>query len=602
MEDKRKKILFGVLYTILSFFLISFSGETQTTPVWQEPTCDPATNPEDCLMAAPLNTSVDAQTKEGPLTISSSLSVNSIQSIDNNITIAADGTIKLDSAVQINGSLILPTALPTAQLGSIYWDSTSSELKVYNGAVWQGTAVNVDNLVKKTGDTMTGTLNIDTSGIALNANSTGDVGVKGCYQGKNCGSLGTTSWSGLFEKSVYTDYDMVGNRFIPRRTQDSLYPYVREIINSDDKIEFNGTTYIVYDMAFDGTYMWAKAAGAGGKILKIRPSDLKVIYAYDVPYSGPKGSIIATGTKIIFNDNYLCQTYALDKESGSVTKIYETAYSSSCDDDIIYTGTGSGDGLIWMSDYSPRRLHYFNEDGTINGEIDIGASGWECFSPHDLAFDGENIWAACQEGGRILKMDKDCRDTSCTDKTVYNIYAYANSADQMLFDGTYFWVSFKGAGSFRFARIDFNACDAITKECGADAAILYEIPQGVDDIEYDGANVWVINKDTQQLYVIPAYGGSMFSPYSIPRASNNSFLSFDGTNIWESSYDGTTSVINLWATGNGGYGVSSPTHFQGIMMTSAAGNLYCAYVSGSPLTWTFAASGTADFDKYCNND
>ncbi|MBI2415299.1 MAG: hypothetical protein HYV33_01400 [Candidatus Kerfeldbacteria bacterium] len=145
---------------ILSTVLPQLAGAA----VWQEPTCDPSTDPSACNIAVPLNVSSSAQTKQGALTVVGSLTVN------NGFTLAG-------------GLLSLPDNSVTDPMvsdnltASIFHSGGSTDAVDLNSTEVSGTlsAVAVEDIwVNVIGDTMSGKLliqNNSSTGIEVQTGS-----------------------------------------------------------------------------------------------------------------------------------------------------------------------------------------------------------------------------------------------------------------------------------------------------------------------------------------------------------------------------------------------------------------------------------------------
>ncbi|MFA6028066.1 MAG: hypothetical protein WC752_04020 [Patescibacteria group bacterium] len=644
MEVKKEKLILAA--TILFCFFFSFQKINAQT--WVEPTCDPTADPSTCDMAPPLNTSDDDQIKTGSLTIGtgSAINVETLQALTSSadLSIQTDGTIYLGTSSATNtvrgklnvqnGSLILPqgTSTPVVGIeGKIYWNSSTDKMFVYTGSAWKE-IYSDDQWVNTTGDNMTGKLDINaaTTGLKVTSSASpaveiqaGAVGlysnggtssIVACASGKNCAHLGTTSWSGYFTNSTLTDYDSVGNKFLPKKAQQSLYPYIIEPIRRDATIQFlrPGPYYNVHNAVFDGTYVWAKAVNQSTStlaLLKIRPSDLQVLYADPLASSAPSeyGPIVSTNQYIAMVNQSTCKVYLTDKDTGLLKYTYSPAVAVGQCNDMIYADSISGtDNIFWMTDNIQNRLHYFNEKMTVSGSIDtttIVSGG--CQDPNGLAYDGTYIWMACQSNStkRIIKINKNCRVGSCTAEWYYTGVKNHN----LLYDNTYLWVGNIGpSATINLGKLNPNDCvGAPTNTCTFTQE--FEVPNTISDMQFDGTNIWAVNESVKKIYIIPAYGSTVYQrDASCSGGSGRCYLTFDGTNMWESWINLSTGVksgINVWSTSNGNYGVSGPNHFSGIIVTDSAGTAFCAFASTTAgvTSWNFSPVGTVNFDTYCNN-
>ncbi|MFH0819075.1 MAG: hypothetical protein V1898_03730 [Patescibacteria group bacterium] len=117
MFSRWKLILLVIMVGVFIFVKAPIDAET-----WQEPTsgCSPASDPSSCNISAPLNTSIDNQTKDGSLSIGGDLSTSG------NLTVTGNASASLLTAstyvytpkVTGNGVLILNSTSGIVNFGS----------------------------------------------------------------------------------------------------------------------------------------------------------------------------------------------------------------------------------------------------------------------------------------------------------------------------------------------------------------------------------------------------------------------------------------------------------------------------------------------------
>lgn len=102
--------------------------------------------------------------------------------------------------------------------GALYFNTTSEEMKIYTGSAWVAAYVSGAGFVSKTGDTMTGTLNLPSNGLTVGANQ---LAVSG-------GNVGIGTSSPAAKLDVTGDIqDSIGNvRDVPQNTQTGAYTLV----------------------------------------------------------------------------------------------------------------------------------------------------------------------------------------------------------------------------------------------------------------------------------------------------------------------------------------------------------------------------------------
>ena len=477
-----------------------------------------------------------------------------------------------------------------------------------------------------------GTVGYSTNEIGVYGNvaSTGEAGVQGCHDEESCGYLGYESvnsgivYGGYFEDSAVVEKDMSANKFLPTGEQLSLNPYIQQAIMSREVIHESYYNYRVqiYNMMYDGTYLWAGivtrplvVTGPPADqfyLLKMRGSDMGVVHTYigAINMSGG-GQIVDLGRNIAIGNNSTvdCTVWFLNKNN-PVDNHYQYSPSTPAEGDcrgLVYDGS-----RLWMTDALIEKIHYINFDQDLSavtdGELDSVITA-NCVDPRDIVFDGENIWAVCHDAlqtgngtvnGEILKFHKSCYMGASHPSCSYKLYdARGRKPNKLLYDNTHFWVSYDEL----LSTTDLRKLELNEDTDHLDIVQEFNIGFGIQDMEFDGTNIWAVRPAQDQVAIIPAHGE--VSSYETRTKDAPEYLEFDGSFMWQSSsYDnGRGYELNKWSTSNGTQGVSHPQHYQGIILTAEDNTLLCAVIdtSGPSPAWNYysAASDPSYFRLYC---
>ena len=155
-------------------------------------------------------------------------------------------------------------------------------------------------------------------------------------------------------------------------------------------------------------------------------------------------------------------------------------------------------------------------DGVILGSFATG------HIPHAVAFDGGNIWVSNAGDGSITELRA---SDGAFLASVATGYAYANG---ILYDGESIWVACGGG---------------LTKIRPSDATIIGHYVTGivVEDVAFDGANVWVTDQSTRTATKVRASDGVILGSYTV--AGTAVGITYDGANMWVATSGKTLTKI-----------------------------------------------------------
>lgn len=153
--------------------------------------------------------------------------------------------------------------------------------------------------------------------------------------------------------------------------------------------------------------------------------------------------------------------------------------------------------------------------------------------PLDMAFDGFNIWVACES--TVIKVNPNT--AAITPYTGFE----TDFPDSITFDGTYMWVS-RGAGGGGVRKVDLNGNILLTLSTGSEAG----------GSVFDGVNLWVPNISGNSVSVIrvcDSLGNPVASPFVLTTLTGNglnapSDTAFDGERVAVVNSSGNS--VSLW--------------------------------------------------------
>ena len=493
-------------------------------------------------------------------------------------------------------------------------------------------------------------------GTTAALSSTGYGGVKGCYKGGNCGTLGTSRQAGVFEGDTYAWGDVIGSKFLPTNMQYSPYPYLQKIVDTRDELFFykalsdpTPNTYQVLDMVWDGSYMWMAAETSGAPtnpfvVLKARKEDLEITDIIDnASYStfNPV-DMVDTGEYLGFVDEntiapFSCNMLLVDKAKMTISDFFRLAHPTGCEN-IVSDGTNliipAPTADAGFGEYGDKIYLFSIDNLELYSYIDFSDNSLVCHNPTYTFYDGYNLWASCSTiaGSEIPNAIIKITGYSCTygsppcTVTGYELYNDLLNIDKLFYDGGYLWVTYTAPTpgvleSAPLRKLDpdhTHISDGKTYLNVAKSFAGTDVQYGITDIDFDGANIWLSNFSTRQLHVIPAYG-----PDDIENAisvDGTLLLEYDGMNMWNSFTSGAYSYdangINIWSTSNGSFNTESNSKtYKGIRMTGLkmiatppdppppTTEKYCLVVDdsgGSPYLRLFSKSAeSTNYNKYC---
>lgn len=160
---------------------------------------------------------------------------------------------------------------------------------------------------------------------------------------------------------------------------------------------------------------------------------------------------------------------------------------------------------------------------TINGRMTVTAHfapyqyGIATYSvgsnPHDMAFDGANLW--------VLNSDNTVTKLSASDGTVVGTYSVGSST-AMVFDGVSIWLADSNTATVTRLNVSDGSVVA-TYSTGSVG--------GLNDIAFDGSNIWVTSQ-ADCVMKLNASDGSVEGKYSVA-VGNPGRIAFDGSgNVW----------------------------------------------------------------------
>lgn len=181
----------------------------QVTAAWQNPTCDPNTNPDSCNAAAPINVSAAAQTKNGPLTVTVNTGTNALT-----VNTGSTGS-PVALAINSAGAGYGINVANSATSGALVINSTgASTAATINQNQTGGTGLKVQVAGSTGGTALSGTSTTSTTGLGVvglgsgagvyGSGQTNGVGVSGRGTGTGSGILGqvatgSTAPAGYFD-------------------------------------------------------------------------------------------------------------------------------------------------------------------------------------------------------------------------------------------------------------------------------------------------------------------------------------------------------------------------------------------------------------------
>jgi YVTN family beta-propeller protein len=133
-------------------------------------------------------------------------------------------------------------------------------------------------------------------------------------------------------------------------------------------------------------------------------------------------------------------------------------------------------------------------------------------TPHDLAWDGTNMWVANQGDNTIMRIDIDTLE-------VVSTIPVGKSPDNLLWDGKHLWVSNAEDGNLLMVDPETSKImDTIT---------IGDLPS---KMVWDGTMVWVISRGDNRILSIDPETGSILS--SILVEPTPKWLNWDGKDLW----------------------------------------------------------------------
>jgi len=218
-------------------------------------------------------------------------------SISNVNTVASNISTVNDFAARYRVSGSAPTS--SLDAGDLYFDTTGSELKVYNGSAWQGGVTATGNLVSKAGDQMTGNLTFTGSqtvdGRDLSVDGAKLDGIETAATADQTDAEIRTAVENASDSNVFTDADHTKLNGIATSANNYTHPnHTGEVTSTAD-----GAT-VIADDTVDEANLKISNSGSNGQFLSKQSGNtggLTWATPTDTTYSAGTG-ISISGTTI----------------------------------------------------------------------------------------------------------------------------------------------------------------------------------------------------------------------------------------------------------------------------------------------------------------
>lgn len=483
-----------------------------------------------------------------------------------------------------------------------------------------------------------------------------------CTTDANCAGHGTLKclkglgWAGYFDGRLGAGSDVVAKMFLPTTLQNSLMSFSSgQLISSVQSAETVPSYAEMVRTAFDGTNIWVAvdmgpndnsvprdqtANDADADLFKFRAADGKELLAVATNYNGGGvngdvqhiRSIVFDGENIWVGDRtgHIARHSIVNgqKNADMITlptvEIDSLAYSYQMD------SQGNMVKYIWAtSDSAGGHVYRINAETHAYTDIPLAGSA-TCWG---AIFDGSSVWAL--RGDLLYKISGDPPAT--TSYQLFNSYATnGRFPEALVFDGEYIWVANYGSSSCssdprscahlerlyaddpddpQHPKLDINLQDAMSMS-----------NPHIKSLTFDGTYIWMtignVSWDSENgLIRFPAAINSReefiskYTRYNANVLSHPGFATFDGTNLWVSTYDasGRFNIDKIYSGKGLGktdqntlinlspLGTCVPSFSTGSIIRSCRNNSDCAGIGDSVCnlsqSGSFNISGSADIGQ-----
>lgn len=467
---------------------------------------------------------------------------------------------------------------------------------------------------------------------------TGEAALRSFYGDENETLLSTANYSAEFDQEIKSDEEMLAKAFIPTSDRYSLQQnkvLQKSFTTSYKKLTYNAwlgwtwstdSGFEIEGLVWDGSYMWGVDED---NILVQMDSYGTIINRIDYETDA---TIVNTFRDIIDADDYIvvltehtdavhgavCATYSINKKTFAVSKDYREGR-------YCYGAVFDQNNYVWiimrLNSYNESMLYAIPPEGgsdyTPSDDINLYDNG--CTSPRDIAYGGNHDDAASAGSNNIDVFFISCSGSDdrilvhvastpvAVDNTFTDYFSSIDYPNKLFFDGKYLWVSSESSsaeGLYKY-DIDFTTTRPYS---GPIVKSITDIGAGIRSISYDGANIWALNTDTQELAVIPM--ASDDTDYYTYDEDWGVALAYDGNRMWvtgDNDGDGTENgVIRYYTTSSGSFNITNPSVYRGVIMDSNTGNDYCAYIddtSGTPqMAFVSYATDPTRYTAFCTGN
>lgn len=443
----------------------------QVTAAWQDPTCDPNTNPDTCNAAAPLNVSAAAQTKNGPLTVTVNTGTNALT-----VNTGATGSPVALAVNSAGGGYGIDVA-NNATSGALRITSTGANTAAtitQNQSGGTGLAVTVGGSTG--GQAITGTSTTSTTGL----------GVIGLGSAIGVYGSGQTNGVGVQGRGVGTGSGVVGT------------------------IDTGGTAPAGY---FDGTnsaYALATTSGRVAMTSAIANTPTLGVASTLTGATGP--SAIAaenagSGSPAIYGNgknSYGVSGNTQDYNYAGVLGCYGSSTNCALLGSGTYAGYFNGPTLVEQT-LQVNSIAAADTQQELKPQGQYSDNSFTQFAiatqtnPAAIESSGDYLWVCNRTAAYIVRQVR-----PSDGKYVGSVTLPANFVcSDMVYDGAYIWVSSDGATT---GVVRINVANL--------TASYYAIAATINGLTFDGGNLWATGFNTNSVYKINTSSGAVSATYA----------------------------------------------------------------------------------------
>jgi hypothetical protein len=270
----------------------------------------------------------------------------------------------------------------------------------------------------------------------------------------------------------------------------------------------------------DGAFVWADStdadfASTGNDQFLVRASGGVTLTtgAQSVATSGTDGHALVTDRPSLIegpNPEQIALLRWYDAvKTGDTVSVGDKPHDMAFDGENVWV-TNEGDNTVTI---------VRSYDGLVVHTIPAGAP-YNLSAPFGIAYDGTHMWIVNMNSATVIKV-------RARDYAFIGSYTAAGNPRGIAFDGTYLWVANWGAGSV--SRI-LASTGAVTTYSVAG------VGNSPDHVAFDGTSIWVTMRYADKVIKMRPSDGAILASYSVGTGPED--LCFDGANIW---------VANLWS-------------------------------------------------------